>query len=53
MVTLFRIVEPCGGRMTIDGIDVLRVGLQDLRRAISVIPQVSQGIEGAARVRLI
>lgn len=40
MVALFRIVEPCGGRITIDGIDALRLGLQDLREAISIIPQV-------------
>ncbi|CAM9619530.1 unnamed protein product, partial [Ectocarpus sp. 8 AP-2014] len=39
MVTLFRMVEPCGGSLTIDGVDGLRVGLQDLRKAISIIPQ--------------
>eukprot|EP00904_Undaria_pinnatifida_P007302 jgi/Undpi1/3701/HiC_scaffold_16.g07071.m1 len=39
MVALFRIVEPCGGRVTIDGVDALRVGLRDLREAISIIPQ--------------
>lgn len=40
MVTLFRIVEPCGGKVMIDGVDALRLGLQDLREAISIIPQV-------------
>lgn len=40
MVTLFRMVEPCAGSLTIDGVDGLRVGLQDLRKAISIIPQV-------------
>ncbi|CAN0501567.1 unnamed protein product, partial [Ectocarpus sp. 12 AP-2014] len=40
MVTLFRMVEPCGGGLTIDGVDGLRIGLQDLRKAISIIPQV-------------
>ena len=40
MVSLFRMVEPCGGSITIDGVDTLRVGLQDLREAISIIPQV-------------
>ncbi|CAM9671284.1 unnamed protein product [Ectocarpus sp. 13 AM-2016] len=39
MVTLFRMVEPCGGSLTIDGVDGLRIGLQDLRKAISIIPQ--------------
>lgn len=40
MVSLFRMVEPCGGSITIDGVDTLRVGLQDLRENISIIPQV-------------
>ncbi|CAN0434654.1 unnamed protein product, partial [Hapterophycus canaliculatus] len=39
MVSLFRMVEPCSGSITIDGVDALRVGLQDLREAISIIPQ--------------
>lgn len=41
MVTIFRIVEPCAGSLTINGVEALRLGLQNLRRAISVIPQVS------------
>lgn len=40
MVALFRIVEPCDGSLTIDGVDALRLGLKDLREAISIIPQV-------------
>lgn len=44
MVSLFRMVEPCGGSITIDGVDALRVGLQDLREAISIIPQVRLGV---------
>lgn len=48
MVSLFRMVEPCGGSITIDGVDALRVGLQDLREAISIIPQVrDSGGEGS------
>ncbi|CAM9553692.1 unnamed protein product, partial [Phaeothamnion confervicola] len=39
MVVLFRIVEPCAGSMSIDGVDALRLGLRDLRRAVSIIPQ--------------
>ncbi|KAI9184010.1 hypothetical protein H9P43_003063 [Blastocladiella emersonii ATCC 22665] len=36
---LLRIVEPTGGTVTIDGIDVSRVPLHDVRSRIAVIPQ--------------
>lgn len=36
---LLRLTEPCG-RLFIDGIDVAKIGLRDLRDKISVIPQV-------------
>ena len=42
MVALFRIVEPCGGGITIDGVDALKIGLEELREAISIIPQVKK-----------
>jgi ABC-type multidrug transport system fused ATPase/permease subunit len=31
MLALFRIVEPCGGALLIDGLDTARLGLHDLR----------------------
>lgn len=31
MMVLFRMVEPCGGAILIDGLDTLRLGLTDLR----------------------
>lgn len=38
-MVLFRIVEPCGGKVLIDGVDVARLGLRDLRSRLSIIPQ--------------
>ena len=38
--SLMRLTEP-RGNVYIDGIDVTKIGLQDLREKISVIPQVN------------
>lgn len=40
VVVLMRLVEPESGRVVIDGEDTSLMGLEDLRSAISVIPQV-------------
>lgn len=39
MVALMRIVELSEGQITIDGVDTSNVGLEKLRKSISVIPQ--------------
>ena len=45
--TLFRILELDTGSIRIDGVDIARLGLKQLRGAISILPQVGQrGAEG-------
>ncbi|GLJ18149.1 hypothetical protein SUGI_0320630 [Cryptomeria japonica] len=50
--SLFRIVDPVGGRIAIDGIDILTIGLHDLRSRISIIPQDPTMFEGSIRNNL-
>ena len=40
-LALFRIIEPATGSILIDGQDISKFGLQDLRSKITIIPQVS------------
>ena len=41
MMALKRIVEPSGGRILIDGIDIGGVRLADLRSRLALVPQVT------------
>ena len=41
MSTLFRIVEPTGGRVLIDGHDLAQVPLHHLRSKLALVPQVT------------
>lgn len=53
MTALFRIVEPGeGSSLIIDGVDALKVGLDDLRRALSIIPQDPVMFQGTLRQNL-
>ncbi|CAN0159838.1 unnamed protein product, partial [Laminaria digitata] len=50
MNALFRMVEPMpGSAMVVDGEDILRMGLQDLRRRLAIIPQDPTLFEGTVR----
>ncbi|KAK4482186.1 hypothetical protein RD792_009327, partial [Penstemon davidsonii] len=46
---LFRLVEPSGGRIIIDGIDISALGLHDLRSRFGIIPQEPVLFEGTVR----
>ncbi|KDN53139.1 putative YCF1-vacuolar ABC transporter [Tilletiaria anomala UBC 951] len=51
-LALFRIIEPTNGRIIIDGVDATKIGLKDLRRSISIIPQDANIWEGTLRDNL-
>jgi len=52
IVALFRLVEPCGGRITVDGLDLSRLGLRDVRGRIAAIPQDPALFSGTVRSNL-
>jgi len=41
-LALFRILERAGGRIMVDGVDIAKIGLQDLRSRLTIIPQVTE-----------
>ncbi|GAA6008882.1 hypothetical protein JCM11491_003817 [Sporobolomyces phaffii] len=52
MMTLFRIVELSSGSITVDGIDISKIGLSDLRSRLSIIPQDAVLFNGTLRSNL-
>ncbi|PIN19057.1 Multidrug resistance-associated protein/mitoxantrone resistance protein, ABC superfamily [Handroanthus impetiginosus] len=49
---LFRLVEPSRGKIVVDGIDISRIGLHDLRSRFGIIPQDPTLFNGTVRYNL-
>ena len=52
MVSLFRLVELCEGRILLDGVDISSLGLDKLRRSMAIIPQDPILYSGTLRTNL-
>ncbi|KAG8290815.1 Canalicular multispecific organic anion transporter 1 [Homalodisca vitripennis] len=51
-LSLFRIMEAAGGHIYIDGLDISKIGLGDLRSKITIIPQDPVLFSGSLRMNL-
>ncbi|XP_042503356.1 ABC transporter C family member 3-like isoform X1 [Macadamia integrifolia] len=49
---LFHMLEPAAGQIWIDGINIFKIGLHDLRSRLSIIPQDPTMFEGTLRSNL-
>lgn len=51
-LAIFRLLNPMGGKIEIDGINIAKIGLYELRHKLSIVPQGSQTIIGSVRDKL-
>ncbi|KAF7337494.1 P-loop containing nucleoside triphosphate hydrolase protein [Mycena sanguinolenta] len=51
-LSLLRMVEPAGGRIIVDGVDISNIGLEDLRTRITIISQDVSLFSGTIRSNL-
>ncbi|XP_042492071.1 ABC transporter C family member 3-like [Macadamia integrifolia] len=51
-LAIFRVIEPIVGQIWIDGIEISKIGLHDLRSRLSIIPQDPTMFEGTVRSNL-
>ncbi|XP_067009700.2 multidrug resistance-associated protein 1 isoform X3 [Anabrus simplex] len=51
-LALFRIIEAAGGSICIDGLDISKLGLHDLRSRLTIIPQDPVLFSGTLRLNL-
>ncbi|KAJ1918487.1 Transporter of the ATP-binding cassette (ABC) [Mycoemilia scoparia] len=51
-LTLMRFLEPKSGTIIIDGVDISKIGLEDLRSRVTIIPQNASKFNGSVRDNL-
>ncbi|SPO06956.1 probable YBT1 - Vacuolar, `full-size` ABC protein transporting bile acids [Cephalotrichum gorgonifer] len=51
-LAIFRALEADAGQILIDGVDISKIGLQDLRQAITIVPQDPTLFQGTLRTNL-